>query len=431
MRASLSTPSTPSRSTVVLFVGLLFVTNFLNWYDRSLFAILLQPMKLELGFTDVQAGLLTGLAYNLLSLLAILPIARISDRGSHRNVLLASLIFWSAATALCGLAGGFLTLFVYRMLVGLGEAGAQPATHALVSASLPSTYRARALSIIGIGSGAGVLGGGWLGGTIGEHFGWRAAFLSAGVLGFFAAAALMMVKTGQVPSITARRDDTPAPPLRQAVISLVIQPSYRWLLVAVALASVGYYALNGWLPTYFARVYGLSTGQAGTAFAVCCIAPLLVGTVAGGFISDKWSVREPRTPLYLLMLSYGGSALFFFAVYRIHDIAAALVVLAIGSFILGLYVGPIYSLVQALAQPRTRATSTALMVLVSGIFGGTIGPAVIGYINDGWQGAMGDQVLRLSMTCILVAPILSMWPAWQAARYVRQDLERLELASAS
>jgi MFS family permease len=416
-----------STGKVVLIVIILFLTYLLSWYDRSLFAVLLQPIKLSLGLSDSQAGLVTGLAYNVLSLLAILPLAQAGDRSSHFGVLLLSLITWSAATALCGAAGGFTSLFLYRMIVGLGEAGAQPATHALVSGTLPVHLRARALSVIGVGSGVGVLCGGWIGGAMGEALGWRAAFWAAGLIGVIVALALVACR-----SLLAgpKRETRPRASIAEALRTFARRRSYVWLLLAICFASIGYYTVQGWIPTYLARIFNLQPSAAGGLFSLSCVAPLLVGTICGGLLSDKLSRTRPEAPIWILMLSFGGSAPFLYLFYMQSALEPALILLAISSFLIGLYIGPVYGIVQLLAEPHLRATSTALMVLVSGIFGGTIGPLVIGVLNDHWQKAYGIAAIRYSMPTLLIAHLICLWPALCAARHVRNDLRELREAAA-
>src|SRR6188768_943151 len=105
----------------------------LNSFDRSILSLLIEPIRLEFGASDTQLGLLTGLAFAIFYSLLAIPIATLADRWHRRNVIVLSALLWTLMTALCGLAGSFTALLIARMGVGMGEAGAGPASHSLLA----------------------------------------------------------------------------------------------------------------------------------------------------------------------------------------------------------------------------------------------------------------------------------------------------------
>ena len=132
-------------------LGLLFVGYIVNFVDRSILSLLLEPIKLELALTDSQLGLLGGLAF-----CAFLHVFGYSHRCLSRStqpgkILAVSMVIWSAMTALCGLATNFWMLLMARIGVGVGEAGASPPSHSLISDYFPVDKRATALSIYALG----------------------------------------------------------------------------------------------------------------------------------------------------------------------------------------------------------------------------------------------------------------------------------------
>ena len=145
-------------------LGVLLLGYIVNFVDRSILAILLEPIKIELALSDTQLGLLGGLAFALFYATLGIPIAALADRWSRVKVLSISMVIWSAMTALCGLASGFWTLLIARIGVGIGEAGASPPSHSLISDYFPIETRATALSIYALGIPIGSMVGNFVGG---------------------------------------------------------------------------------------------------------------------------------------------------------------------------------------------------------------------------------------------------------------------------
>ncbi|HWW11115.1 MAG TPA: MFS transporter, partial [Brevundimonas sp.] len=165
----------------VLLAALTLVSIF-SQIDRILPYILAESIRTELGLSDTQIGLITGLAFAVCYTLFSLPLARAADRGSPRLVLLACLLIWSLMTGLGGLAGGFTVLALTRLGVAMGEAGGTPSAHALIARRIEPERRGIAIGLFAMGIPLGTMVGFIGGGLIDQAFGWRAAFLGAGAL---------------------------------------------------------------------------------------------------------------------------------------------------------------------------------------------------------------------------------------------------------
>ena len=174
-----STPTYTKRYSQYV-LGVLLVVYIFNFVDRQILAILAQSIKTDLGLTDTQIGLLSGLAFGIFYATLGIPIARLADRYSRVNIISICLAIWSAMTALSGLAGNFWQLLLARIGVGIGEAGGSPPSHSLLADYFPVNERATALGIYAIGIPVGILFGNLAGGWINEYFGWRNAFLVVG-----------------------------------------------------------------------------------------------------------------------------------------------------------------------------------------------------------------------------------------------------------
>lgn len=177
-----SSPTYSSRYKAYVLLLLTGVYTF-NFIDRQILVILQESIKGELGLSDTQLGLLTGLAFAAFYVVLGFPIARLADRTNRRNVVGLSLAVWSAMTAISGLVANYIQLLLARIGVGIGEAGGSPPAHSIISDYFPPEKRATALSIYSTGIYIGILVGYTLGGWIDANYGWRMAFFAMGIPG--------------------------------------------------------------------------------------------------------------------------------------------------------------------------------------------------------------------------------------------------------
>ncbi|WP_258046464.1 MFS transporter [Sphingomonas folli] len=261
-----------------LLLGALFLVSLVAQIDRMLPFILAEAIRGELGLSDTQIGLVTGLAFAVCYALLSLPMARLADRGSPRAVLLACSLVWSAMTALGGLATGFATLAASRFGVALGEAGAIPSSHALIARRLGPERRGLAIGIFSMGIPLGTMAGFAAGGALSEAYGWRLVLLGAGALG--AIAGPLVYAAAGVASAAGTADG--ARGFAAATRGLLAIPAFRAVLlaaIAIGFASAPFYAFAA---TFLIRAHALTATQAGLAFGLLQGGLGIVGTVLGG-----------------------------------------------------------------------------------------------------------------------------------------------------
>ena len=164
-------------------LALLTLGYVFNFVDRQVMTILIEPIKTEFGATDTQMGLLSGLAFAMFYATLGIPVARLADRWSRRNVLAISMTTWSSVTALCATATGFWHLLLLRIGVGIGEAGGTPPSQSLLADYFPPEKRAFAQGILATAPNIGILVGLFGGAVIAEAYGWRSVFLVFGIPG--------------------------------------------------------------------------------------------------------------------------------------------------------------------------------------------------------------------------------------------------------
>ena len=173
------------RRHYVLFI--LCLVGIVNFVDRQILAILLEPIKTDLGVSDTAMGLLSGIAFSAFYVIAGIPIARMVDRGSRRNVLVGCLTVWSLATVLCGFVQNFVQLALARIGVASGEAGGGPATQSLLADLYPVSQRATVIGIWLAAQAIGIAFGLFFGGWLNTAFDWRIAFIVVGLPGLLLA----------------------------------------------------------------------------------------------------------------------------------------------------------------------------------------------------------------------------------------------------
>lgn len=162
------------RNYVLLLLMVVYVFNFI---DRQILVILQESIKADLGLSDKQLGLLSGFTFAVFYVVCGIPIARLADRYNRVNIVSASIAVWSIMTAISAFVGNFWQLLAARIGVGVGEAGASPPSHSIISDYFPHSERGRALSFYSMGIYIGILVGFLLGGWINQIFGWRTSTL--------------------------------------------------------------------------------------------------------------------------------------------------------------------------------------------------------------------------------------------------------------
>ena len=250
-----------------LVLAMLILAYTFNFLDRQILGILKEPIKHELGLTDTQLGLMGGVAFAALYTTLSVPIAWLADRVSRTWIMTTALAVWSAFTLACGLAGGFWSLFLARMGVGVGEAGGVAPAYSLISDYFPREQRGRALAVYSFGIPLGTALGLLFGGLMAAYVDWRWAFITVGAAGLLLAPLFKMVVKDPVrggldiaPG-AAPVAAPPAPSFATVVKTVLPKPSFWLLAFGAASSSICGYGVAFWLPSFFIRSLGLTLAQ--------------------------------------------------------------------------------------------------------------------------------------------------------------------------
>ncbi len=400
----------------------------LNYMDRQILSILLQPIKEHFQVSDSLLGLLSGFSFALFYATLGIPIAMLADRLNRRNVIAVSLAIFSLMTVLCGMAVQFWHLMLARIGVGIGEAGTSPPSHSIIADLYPEEKRATALAIFALGVNIGIMFGFFGAGLINEFYGWRVAFVLAGVPGILLAIALpfIMREPPRGFSEANRTKVQDAPPFMTVVRTLFKQRTFVHLSLAGALnAFVGYGAV-AWTPAFLIRSHGMSTAEIGLILSLMYGVVGGAGTFFGGYLADKLASRNPRWRLWVPALGIFISAPFSVGFYLYPDTAIALAFYLVPALMGAIYLGPAFAITQGLAPLRMRSAAAAMFLFILNIIGLGFGPWAVGAVSDMLQPSFGADSLRWSLLVISVVAIWSGIHFVLAARTMVADMKAVK-----
>ena len=429
MATAADTNSTTQRS-VRATLWILLIVYIFNFIDRQIVNILAEPIALELGLSDTQIGLMTGLAFALFYTALGLPIARYADRPTtNRPRLIAiALATWSAMTALCGVATNFVQLLLARIGVGVGEAGCTPPAHSLISDIVPPERRSSALAFYALGIPIGTLLGMMIGGLLADWVGWRMAFLIVGLPGIVLALVVhfMLRDPRQRLASTeqARTASTPELSLWAAVRSVMGSRAFVLLLAAGSTASFLAYGKTTWTTIFFQRTHELTPGEVGFWFGVINGAAGIFGTWLGGYLADRFGAKNRRHVLTAPAIAMAVAAPIAFLAYQASTWQVALVLLIVPTLCNSLYYGPTYSAAQGLVPLRARAIAAAVVLFFQNLIGLGLGPLFFGMLSDMLQPSYGEESVRY---VLYGAAFLGLIPAfffWRCSLRLDEELDR-------
>jgi MFS family permease len=283
---------------------------FLYWVsilDRTVISFLVDPLKADIGITDVQFGMLHGLAFAITFSIFGLFAGVLADRVSRKKIVFFSVAIWSLATAACGLAKNFTMLMVARVGVGFGESGLNPAANSTISDMFPKSKLTLALAVYALGASVGAgcayLVGGllidWVSTSstfalplLGEVKPWQAVFIIVGLPGL---ALALLSLTLPEPVRRGQRAVDSSSTLTQAMLQ-----GYPALLKFMAankrfftmhylgfgLASTGFVAGNAWYPAHMARTFGWSGSDIGLSLGLSMIIGGAIGKISCGLATE-------------------------------------------------------------------------------------------------------------------------------------------------
>lgn len=406
-------------------LSMLFLVLATSLIDRNILGILLEDIKADLQISDTQLGLLTGPAFAVTNAIAGIPLARLADRWSRRDIVAWGLLAWSVLTALQGWTRTFGMLLVARIGVGIGEASTGPSAHSLISDYFPLRQRATAISIYTIGGHLGVWFAFLVGGWLSEAYSWRTALVAVGLPGIVLAFLFRFTIREPVRgAIEGQVDTGEAVPLGDLVRILGRLSTFRHLAMALPLFVCAPYVLNIWGPTFLIRVHGLTKTEIGLWFGLVIGVAGGLGAIAGGLLSDRLARRDRRWYAWLPAWATLGAVPFYVGFVLAPDPWIALLLLFPTVLLNATSIAPLWAANQAISPLRTRATSYAVIHLGLSAISGGLAPLIVGALNDLLDPRFGEHAIRYSLFLLVGTNVWGALHAYMAGKRLPGDLPR-------
>lgn len=433
----------PSSTRAWVTVAILMVAYVLSFVDRQILNLLVEPIRRDLAINDTQMSLLMGLSFALFYTVCGIPLGRVADTRSRRGLIAVGILFWSAATAACGIARMYWQFLLCRIGVGVGEAALSPAAYSLIADSFPAERRATAISVysmgVYLGSGLAFLVGGLViqlasaQGEVtlpllGEVRPWQLIFLILGAAGVTFTLLMMAVKE------PARRGAGAGVAVPLSEVGRYIRANRRTVLLHnfgfAGLAFAGY-GSAAWVPTFYIRTYGWDASQVGIVYGSIVAVFGCLGIVFGGRLAD-WMAKRGRSDANMRVGLYAAlGALPMVVLFPLMDSAFwASVLMAPTVFCLSMPFGVAPAAIQEIMPNSMRGQASAIYLFVITLFGLGVGPTAVALVTD--FVFADDAALRYSLLIVTtLAVLMSITLLAKSLKPYRESVVRLEQWAAS
>jgi MFS family permease len=394
-------------------LGVLLAVNLLNYIDRQVLFAVFPLIKIDMNLTDTALGFL-GSAF-MLSYLILAPVfGWLGDHWNRTRLAAGGLVVWSLATTLAGCASGYRTLLTARALVGVGEASFGTVSPGLVADFFPKERRGQILSwfyvAIPVGSALGYL----LGGVLGQRYGWHAAFLLVGLPGLLLSIPLFLLRTPPRGGDDAT-GQAPEEKGSAGYAALFRNRSFVFNTLAMAAMTFAIGGLAQWIPSFLNRIHSLDVAKANTLFGVTTVLAGILGTLAGGWLGDRWQKSSGQG--YLLVSGWGFLIGTPFAAWAIlaPDLIGCISAMFIAEFFLFLNTGPLNTVIINVTNPAVRAMAFAINIFFIHALGDAVSPSILGWLSDRWN-------LRSALLITPIAMVLAGLLCFICGRFVVKDM---------
>lgn len=382
-------------------LGVLTFVYVLNFLDRQLLSFLAKPIKDSLNITDSQIGLIGGFWFACFYCFIAIPVGWFADRTNRVAVVSLACAIWSAATTACGLAATYPQLVAARMAVGFGEAGGVPPSYAIITDTFPPGRRGFAFGIYNFGPPAGAALGIAFGGAIAIAYGWRAAFITIGIIGVITALLVRLVlRDPPRGGLDARGPAAPAyeqAPFRATTRMFLTHPVLMIAALAGGATQFVTYGLGNFAALFLMEGKGMTLAQVSIWYALTVLIGMGGGIVISGRVLDA-VIRRSRTGYAVApAVALAVAMPFYVAFVWAPTWPLALALLTIVMLFNYVYLSATVALVQEEVRPSQRVLSGALLLLIMNFIGLGLGPTWVGMASDWFKAAGHANGLQLAL----------------------------------
>ncbi len=440
-----------TRGYAMYVFWVMFSISFLNYLDRNVLSGAANVVARELGFGFDGIGVIAS-SFLVVYTLSTIPLGIWADRTKRKNVVAICVAIWSLATAFTALANSFLTLFISRMVLGIGEAGYFPAGTALMSDYFSRSKRSRIMSWWSVGQLIGILVGFVIGGVLAGMGKWRLAFVFTGIPGLLLAFLAWRLREPRrneadeeeialYPYTLGKMAEIEEPHQTIHISSNVLSQfgmllCIKTLVVLIIMQIFAFFVLGVnvvFLPTYLQQldIFGLSSGQAGLFSGAVIVLAGLVGTVLGGYMADWLNRRHQGARVLVCGIGFLLSAPSFALAITTHNFQVFSVFFIVTTILLTLYTGPSTAATQDVVPALLRASAIAVSLFFAHLLGDAFAPTLVGLLASAFDPTHGqhfahnmggqDLARALLLTCtpaLLIAGLVGIF----GARWMKADV---------
>lgn len=381
--------------TLAILTGL----NLFNYLDRYVLSAVLPSLQKDLGLSDGQAGR-TATAFMIGYFVTSPFFGYLGDRVSRKWLIAAGILVWSVGTVLTGFAGGLGGLLACRVLVGLGEASYGTISPSYLADTFGRERRNNALTVFYVAIPVGAALGNIVGGLVAARYGWRPAFIWAGLPGLLLA--LVLLPFAEPERGAADGGGPVAKPSPGDGIRLFRIPQFTLVVGGYTAYTFALGAFGHWGPTFLARVHGVPEATAAAFFGAVLVVSGLLATLLGGFAATAWQRRHPAGYAGTLAVSATLAVPVAAAALLSTDRNMAMAGLASAMFLLFLSTGPVNTLILESVPAHLRASAMAGSIFCIHLFGDMWSPEIVGRLSDAW-GSLQRAVLVLPCALVVCA----------------------------
>ncbi len=453
----ISKKATKNYATYVFWV--MFSISFLNYLDRNVLSGAANVVAHELGFGVDGIGYIAS-AFLIVYTLATVPLGIWADRAQRKDVVAICVAIWSVATAFTALANSFITLFLSRMVLGIGEAGYFPAGTALMSDYFSRTRRSRIMSWWSVGQLVGILVGFVIGGELAGIFvgSWRLAFVFTGIPGLILA--FLAWKLREPRRNEADEEEIALYPYTLGEVAEIEEPPHtihissnvlsqlgmllriKTIVVLIVMQIFAYFVLGVnvvFLPTFLQQkdIFGLSSGTAGLFSGAVIVFAGLAGTVLGGYMADWLNRRHQGARVLVCGIGFLLSAPSFALAITSGSFLVFSIFFVLTTILLTIYTGPSTAATQDVVPSVLRASAVAISLLIAHLLGDAFAPTLVGMLARAFDPTHGlhfannmggqDLARALLFTCtpaLLMAGLVGIF----GARWMKADVAAAQQA---
>ncbi len=361
-----------------IILALLVISVTINYIDRGNLSIAASRLASELQLDPEKVGLLLSSFFWTYAAMQIVA-GWLIDRYPVYWIFAAGFFIWSAATALTGVAGGFLTIFALRLLLGVGESVAYPAYSKIIAQGIPEEQRGLANGLIDAGCKAGPALGLMIGALIISHYGWRPLFIGIGLISmlWLVPWILVTIRSARPSEHSVLHSGLEAGP---GLLEIAGQRSAWGTFLCLFCGNYVWYFLLTWLPWYLVRERHYSEQAMGN-FGSMAFWAVGLASLVSGMISDRM-VRHGGSPTFVRkMFAAGGliGAIVIVGVPLLQSQSASLAVLIFACISFGCYSSHPWLISQTLAGPAAAGRWSGMQNAV-GNLAGIVAPWLTGRI---------------------------------------------------